>query len=43
MGGTLSEDCGYKMEPIIPFKKVLKDMENKSNRKKCAIIPFFQK
>ena len=43
MGGTLSEDCGYKMEPIIPFKKVLDEVERKSNRKKRTIIPFFQK
>lgn len=34
MGGTLSEDCGYKMEPIIPFKKVLKDVEKRENRRK---------
>jgi hypothetical protein len=25
MGGTLSDDCGYKMEPIIKFKEVLKN------------------
>ena len=29
MGGTLSDDCGFKMEPIIPFKDVLKKMEKK--------------
>ena len=29
MGGTLSDTCGYKMKPIIPFKKVLKKVENK--------------
>ena len=34
MGGTLSEDCGYKMEPIISFKKVLKDVEKRQNRPK---------
>lgn len=34
MGGTLSEDCGYKMEPIIPFKKILKDVEKRQNRPK---------
>jgi hypothetical protein len=33
MGGTLSEDCGYKMEPIIPFKDVLKSIEKKQDRK----------
>lgn len=31
MGGQLSEDCGYKMVPIIPFAEVLdKQMKNKS-------------
>jgi len=29
MGGTLSDECGFKMEPLIPFKEVLKKMENK--------------
>lgn len=29
MGGALSDTCGYKMEPIIPFKKVLSDAEKK--------------
>ena len=29
MGGALSDTCGYKMEPIIPFKKVLSDTEKK--------------
>ncbi len=29
MGGTLSEDCGYKMEPIYPFKKYLNDADKK--------------
>jgi hypothetical protein len=24
MGGTLSDDCGFKMQPIISFKEVLK-------------------
>ena len=28
MGGTLSDDCGYKMEPIIPFKDVLKEISH---------------
>lgn len=27
MGGTLSDDCGYKMEPIYPFKKILNDVK----------------
>ncbi len=29
MGGALSDNCGYKMEPIIPFSKVLKDLGKK--------------
>lgn len=29
MGGALSDTCGYKMEPIIPFKKVLSDAGKK--------------
>ena len=33
MGGTLSDDCGYKMEPIIPFKDVLKSIEKKHRKK----------
>lgn len=33
MGGTLSEDCGYKMEPIIPFKEVLGNMQKRENKK----------
>ena len=33
MGGTLSDDCGYKMEPIIPFKDVLKSVEKKHRKK----------
>lgn len=30
MGGTLSENCGYKMEPIIPFKDILKKEQRKT-------------
>ena len=33
MGGTLSDKCGYKMEPIITFKEVLNKMEKKQNKK----------
>ena len=29
MGGALSEDCGYKMVPIVPFEKVLKKLSKK--------------
>ena len=33
MGGTLADDCGYKMEPIIPFKDVLKEVKRDSQVK----------
>ncbi len=33
MGGTLSDKCGYKMEPIISFKEVLNKIEKKQNKK----------
>lgn len=29
MGGALSDDCGYKMLPIVPFAKVLKKLSKK--------------
>lgn len=29
MGGTLSQTCGYKMEPIVKFKDVLYKLKNK--------------
>ena len=29
MGGALSEDCGYKMEPIISFEEVLQKQAKK--------------
>lgn len=32
MGGTLSDSCGFKMEPIIPFKEVLHKLEKKKNK-----------
>jgi Fe-S-cluster containining protein len=32
MGGTLSDDCGFKMEPIIPFKEVLQKLEKKKGK-----------
>lgn len=31
MGGALSDDCGYKMLPIIPFSEVLKKVSAKKN------------
>lgn len=33
MGGALSDDCGYKMEPIIPFSDVLAKELKKSKSK----------
>lgn len=33
MGGTLSDDCGFKMEPVIHFKEVLKKLEKKQIKK----------
>lgn len=33
MGGTLSDKCGYKMEPLVPFKDVLKSVEKKYRNK----------
>ena len=33
MGGTLSDKCGYKMEPIVTFKEVLNKIEKKQNKK----------
>lgn len=34
MGGALSEDCGYKMEPVIPFSEVFLTIQEKSSCKK---------
>ena len=33
MGGTLSDKCGFKMVPIVPFKDVLNKLEKKENKK----------
>lgn len=33
MGGALSEDCGYKMEPIISFEEILKKEVKKEKKK----------
>ncbi len=33
MGGTLSDKCGYKMEPIVSFKEVLNKIEKKQSKK----------
>ena len=33
MGGTLSEDCGYRMEPVIPFSEVFLKVQNKEQKK----------
>ena len=40
MGGALSEDCGYKMLPIVPFKKVLKKVAGKKLILLFLIIGF---
>ena len=42
MGGALSDDCGYKMEPIVPFKDVLKKYEKK-HQNKLEILNKFKK
>lgn len=34
MGGALSEDCGYKMLPIVSFDEVLKKASKKNSKKK---------
>ncbi|MGN1152697.1 MAG: hypothetical protein ACI4S3_01580, partial [Candidatus Gastranaerophilaceae bacterium] len=34
MGGALSEDCGYKMEPIIPFSEVFLTIQEKKLKQK---------
>lgn len=31
MGGTLSDSCGYKMEPIVKFKEIYDKMKSKKN------------
>lgn len=43
MGGALSDDCGYKMEPIIPFEQVLAQEEKKLNAPKNIFSRAFQK
>ena len=43
MGGALSDDCGYKMEPIIPFAQVLAQEEKKLNAPKNIFSRAFQK
>ena len=30
MGGSLSNDCGYRLEPIVPFSEVLSNIMKKS-------------
>lgn len=32
MGGALSEDCGYKMEPIVAFSEVFEKIKKKNMR-----------
>lgn len=33
MGGALSVDCGYKLEPIIPFSEVFEGVQKNKSRK----------
>lgn len=33
MGGTLSENCGYKLEPIISFSEVFEEVQKKQRKK----------
>ena len=33
MGGTISDNCGYKMKPIVSFEETMKILERKNNRK----------
>ena len=41
MGGALSDDCGYKMLPIVPFSKVLKKMSKSKNTLLILLIFIF--
>ena len=38
MGGDLSEDCGYKMEPIISFYEVMQKVNKTKNKMKNTIL-----
>ena len=37
MGGTLAENCGYKLEPIISFDEVFEKVAKKTNKKSCKV------
>ena len=37
MGGALSDDCGYKMEPIISFSEVLEKEKKKSSYEQLVL------
>ena len=37
MGGALSDDCGYKMLPIVPFSKIMKNL----SKKKLILLLLF--
>ena len=43
MGGALSEDCGYKMEPIVPFSTVLEQEKKKLDKKSNFFYKIFNK
>ena len=42
MGGALSEDCGYKMEPIVPFCEVLENVSKHSKSKEKSKKRLFR-
>ncbi len=41
MGGSLSDGCGYSLEPVIPFSEVFFTVQKKSNPKKNWIKEKF--
>jgi Fe-S-cluster containining protein len=43
MGGELTEECGYKMIPIIPFKEILEKKINFQNKKLLKRLLFWMK
>lgn len=43
MGGALSDDCGYKMEPIISFEEILKKEQKEKGQKENGLKIFIFK
>lgn len=41
MGGSLSDGCGYSLEPIIPFSEVFQSIQCKKEKKKSWILEKF--